>query len=263
MSAAPLIGLLTDFGMRDSYVAQMKGVIHSLCDATVVDLSHEIAPFDVFGAGIFLREAAPRFEAIVRRPVILVAVIDPGVGSSRRIIAAESAGRVLLAPDNGLLSVALAGSTARFVDVVNERFFLPGGSVTFHGRDRFAPVAAAIARGVAFDELGPAIESEQIVDLGYRAPDYEKEPVTGQVVRIDRFGNVVTDLDVGKAGSFASLDVRQVQISDRASTYAERSGSSEPFVIEGAQGTLEISVANGSAATALGASVRDPVIVSR
>jgi hypothetical protein len=262
MASNPIIGLLTDFGTRDSYVAQMKGVILSRCAATIVDLGHEIDPLDVFGAGMFLREAAPRFEPIVRRPVVLVAVVDPGVGSSRRILAAEAGGRIFLAPDNGLLSVALDGA-AHVVDVVNDRFFLPTGSSTFHGRDRFAPVAAALASGTSLDGLGPKIEHGTIVDLGYRPPDYSASAVVGQVTRIDRFGNIVTDLDSRNVGSFASLTVRQIEVSARASTYSEMGGSPDPFVIEGSNGTLEISIANRSAASVLGVEVRDPVSVSR
>lgn len=257
----PVIGLLTDFGGRDSYVAQVKGVILSRCDAAIVDLSHEIEPYDAFAAGIFLREVARRFEPIVRRPVILVAIVDPGVGSSRRILAAESDGRILLAPDNGILSVAIDGG-AHVVDVVEERFFLRFGSRTFHGRDRFAPVAAALARGASIEELGPRTAHESIVDLGYRPPDYETRPTTGTVVRIDRFGNVVTDLEPDKLGTFKSLRVRDRAVSDRASSYTERAGSKKPFVIEGSVGTLEISIANGSAAERLGTAVRDTVTVS-
>lgn len=262
MGGSPLIGLLTDFGSKDSYVAQMKGVILSSCEATLVDLTHDIAPFDVFAAGIFLREAAPRFESTIRRPVVLVAVVDPGVGSSRRILAAESEGRFLLAPDNGILSVAAAYS-ASFVDVVNESLFLPAGSVTFHGRDRFAPVAAALARGVRLSTLGPAVERSSIVDLGYRPPDYGNEAPTGEVIRIDRFGNVVTDLEPDMLGTFESLVFGRTHVTERAATYSEKAGSREPFVIVGSMGTLEVSVSGDSAAAALGVGVRDRVRVSR
>lgn len=262
MSWKPIIGLLTDFGTRDSYVAQMKGVILSSCDATIVDLTHEIPPFDLFAAGIFLREAAPRFEPVARRPVVLVTVVDPGVGSSRRILAAESEGRLFLAPDNGILSVAPGGS-ARFVDVTREALFLRSGSRTFHGRDRFAPVAAALARGARLSDLGSEVRADAIVDLGYRAPDYARDPVTGEVVRIDRFGNVVTDLEPDKLGAFESLSIGSRVVGDQAETYAEKSGSSDPFVIIGSMGTLEVSIANGDAAAALGARVRDRVSVRR
>jgi S-adenosylmethionine hydrolase len=262
MTAGPIVALLTDFGTRDSYVAQMKGVILSSCDATVVDLSHEIPPFDVFAAGIFLREVAPRFESVQRRPVVLVAVVDPGVGSSRRILAAESEGRMFLAPDNGILSVVLGGRAA-VVDVVNETLFLRGGSTTFHGRDRFAPVAAALARGVPMEILGPKVDRSTIVDVGYRPPEHSGESPAGEVIRIDRFGNLVTDLEPDRLGAYRSVSVGKTEVVDRASSYAERTGSTKPFLIIGSMGTLEISVANGNAAEVLGARVRDKVSVSR
>jgi S-adenosylmethionine hydrolase len=143
------IALLTDFGTRDPYVAAMKGVLASRTDAPVVDLTHETEPFDVFGAAWFLRDVVRWWP----EGTIFVCVVDPGVGTSRRIVAAESDGRFFLAPDNGLLTfVANAGHA-----VTNEAFFLPKGSTTFHGRDRFAPVAAAIANGTAIEEMGPRV----------------------------------------------------------------------------------------------------------
>src|SRR5207237_9811069 len=170
-----LIALLTDFGTRDPYVAAMKGVIAARCDARVEDLTHEIAPFDVFGAAWFLRSVVEYWPA----GTIFVAVVDPGVGTARRIVAAHADGRYFLAPDNGVLTFVVtpgvsegpggAGGAQTLpprpladargdtwaVSVENESFFLRNGSSTFHGRDRFAPVAAAIATGPALAELGP------------------------------------------------------------------------------------------------------------
>src|SRR5204862_6358858 len=146
------IALLTDFGHRDPYVAAMKGVLLSRCDARVVDLSHDVPPFDVWAAAFFLRAVVPYWPA----GTIFVAVFEPGVGTSRRILALERDGRTFLAPDNGVLSL-VAGPPA--VSVENDAFFLAGGSTTFHGRDRFAPVAAAIARGTALHELGPRVDT--------------------------------------------------------------------------------------------------------
>src|SRR6185295_15002279 len=128
------IALLTDFGTRDPYVAAMKGVIASRTDVPIVDLTHEIAPFDVFGAAWFLREVVRYWPA----GTIFVCVVDPGVGTARRIIAAEMSGKTFLAPDNGLLTLA---GTMRSHAVENTSLFLPDSSNTFHGRDRFAPVA--------------------------------------------------------------------------------------------------------------------------
>ena len=180
-----LIALLTDFGLRDPYVAAMKGVIASRCDARIEDLSHEIAPFDVWSGAFFLRAVVPYWPV----GTIFVAVVDPGVGTSRRILAIERDGRTFLAPDNGVLAL-VAGPPA--VSVENDAFFLPGGSTTFHGRDRFAPVAAAIANGTPLHELGPRVDT--IVALDYAPPSYDCARAEGTIVNVDRFGNLVTDI---------------------------------------------------------------------
>lgn len=220
------IALLTDFGTRDPYVAAMKGVIASRCEAPIIDLSHEIAPFDVWEASFFLRDVVPYWP----EGTIFVCVIDPGVGSARRIIAVESEGRVFLAPDNGLLHF-VEGDVH---DVTNESLFLPRGSTTFHGRDRFAPVAAALANGLPIAELGPRIEER--VPLDY---------TPGCVIRIDRFGNCITDL-VPPGGSIAVI-VGDQRIDDFRATYTGEG----VFAIAGSTGCIEISVAGGSAASLL------------
>src|ERR1051326_3610840 len=131
--AMATIALLTDFGTRDPYVAAVKGVIAARCDARIEDLTHDIAPFDVFGAAWFLRSVVEYWPA----GTIFVVVVDPGVGTARRIVAAEADRRVFLAPDNGVLSFI----TASAISVENESFFLPNGSSTVHGREPFAPGA--------------------------------------------------------------------------------------------------------------------------
>ncbi len=220
------IALLTDFGTRDPYVAAMKGVMVSRCQARIVDLSHEIAPFDVWEGAFFLRDVARYWP----EGTVFVCVVDPGVGTARRIIAVESGGRFFLAPDNGLL---------HFVDgdayeVANESLFLPRGSTTFHGRDRFAPVAAALANGMRIAEIGPRIDDR--VPLDY-AP--------GCIIRIDRFGNCVTDL-LPPEEPF-SVRVGEHHIDDIRTTYT----GDGAFVIVGSTGCIEISIAGGSAASLL------------
>src|ERR1043166_591731 len=177
-----VIALLTDFGTRDPYVAAMKGVIASRCGARVADLTHEIAPFDVFGAAFFLRDAAPYWPA----ETIFVVVVDPGVGTSRRILAARANGQTFLAPDNGVLSLVVDPPA---VSVENESFFLPGGSTTFHGRDRFAPVAAALANGTALPELGPSVDD--VVRLDYTPPVYGEATIDGTIVGVARLGHLI------------------------------------------------------------------------
>jgi S-adenosylmethionine hydrolase len=220
------IALLTDFGTRDPYVAAMKGVIASRCEAGIVDLTHDIAPFDVWEAAFFLRDVVRYWS----EGTIFVCVVDPGVGTARRIIAIESDGRRFLAPDNGLLHF-VAGDA---YEVANESLFLPHGSTTFHGRDRFAPVAAALANGLPIRDLGPRIDDR--VALGY---------TPGCIIRIDRFGNCITDL-VPPEGSFAVMAGDQ-RIDELRTAYTGEG----PFLILGSTGCIEISVANGSAASLL------------
>jgi S-adenosylmethionine hydrolase len=242
------IALLTDFGTRDPYVAAMKGVIASRCEARIADLTHEIGPFDVWEAAFFLRDVVAYWP----EGTIFVCVVDPGVGSSRRILALESAGRFFLAPDNGLLHFVLQdsrfvgggflahppprplGMTAATFSVINDAFFLPNGSTTFHGRDRFAPVAAAIANGTRLDELGPRISDPVMLDYEY-----------GAIIRIDRFGNCITDV-VPPSTPFTVV-VGDWRIDNIRTTY----GGEGAFAMVGSTGCIEISVAGGSAATLL------------
>lgn len=264
----PCIALLTDFGTRDPYVAAMKGVIAARTNTTIHDLTHEIAPFDVLEAAWFLKTVAPFWA----EGTIFVCVVDPGVGTSRKIVAAEADGRVFLAPDNGLLTFvanrtagvppALAGHRARPSGITARRdagvppavraysveghdLFLGSVSATFHGRDRFAPVAAAIANGMPIDELGPAIE---ITRLPYDPPIYG-QVVRGSIVAIDRFGNAITDIDAARVNRPYELRVRDLVIDRVEETYGDAAPG--PFLIVGSSGFLEISIANASAAERL------------
>lgn len=249
-SRRPLIALLTDFGTRDPYVAAMKLVIADRCDAQIVDLGHDISRHDVMEGAVFLRFALRTFEA--RRRTVVVAVIDPGVGSLRRIVAATRGEVTLLAPDNGLLSLSIdEGWRVRSVE--RESLFLPGGSSTFHGRDRFAPVAAAIAGGAPPESVGPALLAEQLVSLPYERPHIGVDEVRGTILSIDRFGNAITDVEASVLGDLdqwrASAGGSSVEA--HARTYAEMEGSPHPFLIVGSAGTIEISVSGGSAADVL------------
>ncbi|MDP9190799.1 MAG: SAM-dependent chlorinase/fluorinase [Acidobacteriota bacterium] len=235
------IALLTDFGTRDPYVAAMKGVIASRTNAPVIDLTHEIAPFDVLEAAWFLGTVVSYWPA----GTIFVCVVDPGVGTSRRIIAAESEGRLFLAPDNGLLTFV---SLRRIYSVENASLFLPNGSNTFHGRDRFAPVAAALANGLSIEEVGPRID--RIITLDYEPPSYGQDIAAGTVVAIDRFGNVITDIEASRV-AFAPIVLRvgEWAIDRLEINYGDAAPG--PFLIVGSSGCIEISIANASAAEEL------------
>lgn len=249
-SRKPLVALLTDFGTRDPYLAAMKLVIADRSDAEILDLGHEVERHDVMEAAVFLRFALATFEA--RRRTVVVAVVDPGVGSSRRIVAAGRGELFLLAPDNGLLTLSIdQGWQIRSVERAG--LFLPGGSSTFHGRDRFAPVAAALADGAGIDSLGPPLTIEQLVALPYAPPHIGVDEVSGTILSIDRFGNVVTDVETSVLGDLgqwrAMAGGRSIDASAR--TYAEMEGVADPFLIAGSGGTVEISVSGRSAADLL------------
>jgi len=220
------LALLTDFGARDPYVAAVKGVIASRCECQIVDLTHDIAPFDVWEAAFFLRDVVRYWPA----GTIFVCVVDPGVGTARRILAVESDGRIFLAPDNGLLHFVRGNA----YEVKDESLFLADGSTTFHGRDRFAPVAAAIANGTRIEDLGPRVDDRIALDY-----------TPGCIIRIDRFGNCVTDL-VPPPTPFAVI-VNDQRIEEIRTNYS----GDGAFVIIGSTGCIEISVAGGSAASLL------------
>lgn len=236
------IALLTDFGTRDPYVAAMKGVIASRTEAAIHDLTHEIEPFDVFAAAWFLKSVAPWWPR-----TIFVCVVDPGVGTARRIVALKRGDQIFLAPDNGLLAmIAAEAESSTAVSVENESLFLQQRSTTFHGRDRFAPVAATLANGTSIETLGPPLCER--VRLDYTPPDYQSIPVEGTIVSVDRFGNGITDLEAARlAFPRFALRVGQQVISRIARTY-EGEG---PFLIVGSTGHLEVSLAAGSAAATL------------
>jgi S-adenosylmethionine hydrolase len=268
------IALMTDFGTRDPYVAAMKGVLASRTDVGVVDLTHDIAPFDVLEGAWFLRNVVRYWP----EGTIFVCVVDPGVGTSRRIVAVEHQGRVFLAPDNGLLTFiefllpcaasprrgegvrrtdegSLSPQTMAYA-VDNTALYLPNGSNTFHGRDRFAPVAAALANGMPIAEVGPRVEN--IVTLDYQPPSYGDHVVRGTIVAIDRFGNVITDLEAARI-PFArfAMDIGNHVIDRVERNYGDAAPGA--FLITGSAGCIEISVANGSAAEELGVKRLQPV----
>ena len=184
---APLLTLLTDFGLSDYYVAAVKGTVLRLAPGTqLVDISHQVEPGNTAEAAFLLAAAAPAFPA----GTVHLAVVDPGVGSRRRILVAETATALLLAPDNGLLTPLLGQARTRAVE--RNDLYLPGPGSTFHGRDRFAPIAAFLLRGGSAAELGPEIADA--VRLPGTPPRREPGLLAGSVVHIDRFGNLVTDI---------------------------------------------------------------------
>lgn len=234
----PIITLLTDFGTADGYVAEMKGVLLTeLPAATVVDIAHDIPAHDL-DAG---RLAIARYWRRFPRGTVHLAVVDPGVGSTRAAIAVESEGRFLVGPDNGLLSPALLIPAARAV-----RLDTPTqASPTFHGRDVFAPAAARLAMGTDLTALG----AEHPAPVIRRTPEPQRGPMgelVGQVLTIDRFGNAVTNL-VGMRGASVVAEGRELPLKR---TYSDLDPGQAGAVV-GSTGLIEIVVREGRASDVL------------
>ena len=231
-----LLTLLTDFGTSDYYVAAVKGTALRLAPGTqIVDVSHEVPAGDVATGAFLLSAAVPWFP----EGTVHLAVVDPGVGSGRRILAARTGSSWLVLPDNGLLTL-LRNSIQVIRSVENVNVFLPGPGQTFHGRDRFAPVAAWLLRREPVEKLGPEIADPVLLPLD--APRRELGCLAGQVVHVDRYGNLITDIPsewlperpcrAEVAGHAATL---------RAGHYAEIP-EGEAAMIPGSLGTVELSL---------------------
>ena len=242
----PIITLLTDFGNADHYVAEMKGVLMSLAPGvTLVDVTHAIAPGDVRSAAYILGRTWHRFPS----GTIHLAVVDPGVGSSRAALAFSANEHWFAGPNNGVFTPVLH-------DTAVEAVVLPtpvNASPTFHGRDLFAPAAAAIARGESLDTLGGPFAGMP-ERLAYTEPHYEGKTVVGEVVYIDRFGSLVTNLTAVLVPTYATLEIEDVDLGPVRRTYADVTAGGLLAYI-GSGGAIEIAVRNGSAARRLGVGI--------
>jgi len=248
-----VITLLTDFGTQDYFVGAMKGVILSANpSAAIVDITHDIPPQDIHAAAFNLLATYRDFPA----GSVHVAVVDPGVGSSRRPILVECAEQMFVGPDNGLFSW-ICEREKRFTarQLTNESFFRHPKSKTFHGRDVFAPVAAALARGVSAEEVGPLIDN--LVKLESLTPKRRDDgTLEGCVIHIDRFGNCITNFTTEHLTT-ASTRSSSLVINDRELTsfrefFAEKPDAAESlFMICGSAGFIEVAAQNESAAAIL------------
>ena len=254
-----VVTLLTDFGLQDEYVGVMKGAILSLQpSAVIVDLCHQIPPGDIERAAWALEWSWRHFPP----GTVHVAVVDPGVGSSRKILCVSHRKQFFLAPDNGLLSYVLAGSRRlNAVWVKNSRFFLKPVSQTFHGRDIFAPVAAHLCGGLDPAELGPRVRTLRLLPVS--RPVRRKDGYAGRVVQFDRFGNAVTNLPwvPGALGRW-SVRLGGRPVAEIRSSYSAVAEGAALAVV-GSRGLLEIAVNRGSAEKELNLKIGDPVEVAQ
>ena len=258
----PVIALLSDFGTRDHYAGTMKGVMIGICpDVTLVDITHEITPHDVMEGALQLAASCRFFPP----GTIFLAVVDPGVGSSRRGIAAEAGDYRFVAPDNGVLTAALRDTPPkRVVELTERRYARPTVSRTFEGRDRFAPAAAWLAKGIQLSALGRTVTTYHQLEI---PQPQAGDQLTGVVLLADRFGNLVTNIDRRTFESFArgqgvGLKVDGHTVAGVVATYADiRAG--EVCGLFGSSDHLEFAVNGGSAAQTLGVSRGARVDISR
>ncbi|MFH1725044.1 MAG: SAM-dependent chlorinase/fluorinase [Elusimicrobiota bacterium] len=253
-----VIALLTDFGHKDPFAGIMKGVILARCPwARVVDLCHGVPPQDVRAGALRLMAAVPYFP----KGTLFVCVVDPGVGSERAILWARGARGQFLAPDNGLLSWASRVEPLREVRrVANARLFLDEVSRTFHGRDIFAPVAAALACGVPPSELGP--RRRKLVRLPFPEARRRGGRVRGEVIAFDGFGNAVTNLRPADLRPNVSLEACGLALGPLRRAYASVP-SGGPLALVGSYGFVELSVRDGNFAAKYRVQVGEPVFALR
>jgi S-adenosylmethionine hydrolase len=250
--ARPVVALLSDFGTRDHYAGTLKAVVLGLCpDANLVDIGHEIPAHDVLAGALELAACYKYFPS----GTIFLVVVDPGVGSSRRGIAADCGDYKFVAPDNGVLSAVFRETPPKkVVELTERKYARPTVSRTFEGRDRFAPAAGWLAKGVALVSMGKSITNYHVIDLP--TPEVAAEHITGQVVRVDRFGNLITNIDRKMLEQFAGGRPIAVTLADRdipriVATYAD-APVGELCALFGSTDHLEVAVNAGDAARELG-----------
>lgn len=261
--ARPVIALLTDFGTRDHYAGTMKGVALGLCpDAALVDITHDIPPHDVLSGALELAASYKYFPP----GTIFLAVVDPGVGTQRRAIAAEAAAYRFVAPDNGVLTLVFKDTPPkRIVELTERRYARPTVSRTFEGRDRFAPAAGWLAKGVDLTALGRTLSSWHTLEVP--EPVVTDREIVGEVLRVDRFGNLVTNVDRRTFERFAEAGRIDIAAGPHAigtvvATYAEAPAGAV-CALFGSTDHLEVAVSGASAAERLGLGRAARVTIAR
>jgi S-adenosylmethionine hydrolase len=257
----PVVAFLSDFGTKDHYVGTMKGVVLGVCpDASLVDIGHDIPAHDVLGGAL---ELAAAYRYFPKGTVFLV-VVDPGVGSARRAIAVEAGDYKFVAPDNGVLTIVLREARSkRIVELTERKYARPTISRTFEGRDRFAPAAGWLAKGVSVSSLGRSITDPQTIDIPEARAD--AMGVAGVILQVDRFGNLISNIDravfdrLTREGNVA-VRVGEHDVPRVINTYAEAPAGTL-CALFGSTDHLEVAVNGGSAADTLGLGRGAPVTV--
>ena len=263
----PIITLLTDFGLKDTYTAQMKGIILSISPKTkIVDITHQIPPQDILQAAYLLSTATKHFP----KETIHIVVIDPGVGGARKAIVIQTKRSLLVGPDNGVLTLAAEeeGITT-IVQITNKKYMLNKISKTFHGRDIFAPAAAFLSKGIPLSDLGPELNSQNITYLPIEKAKIIEEKIVGQIIHIDRFGNAVTNIpkEITEKFGITYGDKIRIKINEKlkegekikfVSTFSQAK-KGEIIALINSDDKLELSINQGSAEKILNLKVKLPL----
>jgi len=257
----PIITLLTDFGLKDPYVASMKGVILSINpQCTLVDITHQVSPHDIREGAFILAQTYSTFP----KGTIHLSVVDPGVGSARKPILIVTKNYFFVGPDNGLFAIALKAETVKqAVVLTNQKFFLSEISSTFHGRDIFAPVATYLSLGVKPESFGPSIKSWH--EISFPDPAMKQGRLIGEIVHVDAFGNLVSNIDRKGLLQFSKGRPFVIKIGKRTMRGLKKGywegRKDEPMALIGSGGYLEISIREGNAQKILKVKRGDPIIV--
>jgi S-adenosyl-L-methionine hydrolase (adenosine-forming) len=253
----PIVTFTTDFGTRDGFVAQMKGVVLGRAPgAILVDVTHDIEPFSVLEGALVMKGVVRYFPW----GTIHIGVVDPGVGGSRREVAVMAHGQLFVGPDNGLFSLLLLDDSEGEIRKIDQpELILDDPHPTFHGRDVFAPVAAALATGFPFEALGPLVTDPVLLSIP--RPEETPEGIAGEIVCVDRFGNLSSNVD----GSMLTRPVARVTVGDAVIHGISKAFSQVPegnlVAVINSFGLLEIAVNRGNAAQRLSVGRGEPVRV--
>ena len=253
-----ILTLLTDFGTEDGFIGVMKGVIWGICpDVNISDISHTVKPQNVAEGAVILSRVANFFP----KGTVHVAVVDPGVGTTRRAIAARLGNQLYVAPDNGLLTPLIQDAEAQhlpltFVDLDNPDYWLKSITGTFHGRDLFAPVGAHLAAGAPLEALGTLIDDP--VRLEMPTPEKTDAGWTAHITLIDHFGNIRTNLRASEVDTNAKIRIAGEEIEGLVKSYGHRNVGAL-VALGDSSGYLEVAVVSGNAAKLLGVKIGDVV----
>ncbi|HGE70891.1 TPA: hypothetical protein ENX78_08660 [Candidatus Poribacteria bacterium] len=259
--ASGFITLMTDFGLSDGFVAAMKGVIYSINPkAIITDITHDINPYNLLGAAFIFNSVYSFFP----KGTVHVVVVDPGVGSERRPLAIETENYYFVAPDNGVLSLALEKEKVlKIVELSKPQYFLNNISNTFHGRDIFAPVSANLSLGVKLDLMGNRLND--IVKISAPEPKALKDEIIGEIIYIDRFGNLITNISMDLIEKLSANKRIVIIVGNKTIQKISRSYADvpvgKPLAIYNSFGNLEIAVNSANASKILNVQKGDTVTI--